>query len=416
MQGDRTCLRHLAARHAVAIVAGLFLLVLPTPHTVTLRQVALALAVVLTASSLRRPFSFRSIPLKWPILVWIGVALLSVVWAVEPAYSLREIKNEMVYTLLAFFVFYVQTQGRAQWDWWLGWVSAAALVAALGAIFAWLSGSANDPVAFFYGGVGSYTTFVATIFPFLVFPLIEPRYSRALRLLLGLLLVALLVGVYLTTNRIFWIALGGASLVLFGLVARRESDRRRRKLVLAAVVAVAVLAATSFIGVISQRAHVAGGMSEALEQNAAIDTRPRLWSYARERIQERPWTGHGFGLRSFNYAYPEMTTVSQDYWHTHNIVLDYGLQMGIPGLVALVVLFGGIVLVLWRLYSDPNRTVMLLGAVGLAMVTSVLIKNMTDLFFIRENSLLFWSLLGMVLGYARYIRSNSSLVSPPVDA
>ncbi len=400
--GQRT-----AAQRALLVIAGLFLFVLPMPHTVTLRQLALALAVILTVWLLRRPFLFRSIPLKWPIAIWIGAALLSVVWAVDPAYSLREIKNEILYTLLAFFVFYMQTQGRTEWHWWLGWVSAAAVVAALAAILAWRAGNPYDPGAHFYGGVGSYTTFVVTIFPFLVLPLVEPSYSRMARFLWGLLPLALFIGVYLTSNRIFWVALGGSSLVLFTLIARRESDRRRYKLALAAIVVLVGLAVVTFVNVVSQRVHVAGGVGEALERNAAIDTRPRLWSYALERVQERPWTGYGFGLRSFNYAYPEMTTVSAAYWHTHNIVLDYGFQMGIPGLVAFVVLFGGIVLALWRLYMDPDRRVMLLGVVGLAMVTSVLIKNMTDLFFTRENSLLFWSLLGMVLGYARYIRENN---------
>jgi hypothetical protein len=34
-------------------------------------------------------------------------------------------------------------------------------------------------------------------------------------------------------------------------------------------------------------------------------------------------------------------------------------------------------------------------------VAGVFLKNMTDDFFVRENALLFWALVGMSLGYAK---------------
>jgi len=38
----------------------------------------------------------------------------------------------------------------------------------------------------------------------------------------------------------------------------------------------------------------------------------------------------------------------------------------------------------------------------MAMMAGVVVKNMTDIFFYRDNSLLFWSLVGLTLGYAKY--------------
>ena len=48
--------------------------------------------------------------------------------------------------------------------------------------------------------------------------------------------------------------------------------------------------------------------------------------------------------------------------------------------------------------TDPG--IAAIGAAGLALVAGVVVKNLTDDFFVRQNALLFWSLVGAGLGAA----------------
>src|SRR5258706_9041757 len=43
----------------------------------------------------------------------MAVAFLSLAWAVDPAYSLGEIKNEILYTMMAFVAFFAVTRDEA---------------------------------------------------------------------------------------------------------------------------------------------------------------------------------------------------------------------------------------------------------------------------------------------------------------
>jgi O-antigen ligase len=80
--------------------------------------------------------------------------------------------------------------------------------------------------------------------------------------------------------------------------------------------------------------------------------------------------------------------------------------MGIPGILVLMLLFFSILREYWRFYKSVDVRLQWLGACGLAMVIGVLMKNMTDHFFSRDLSLLFWSLVGMTLGYGKRLQDR----------
>lgn len=388
-------IRALVHPERLVLVAGsLFLLVVPMPHTVTLRLITLACLVVASVILVRRD-GMPPLPLKSPLLLWAGLALLSVSWAVRPAYSLGEINNEIVYTLLAFFVFYSQTREAAQWKTWNTCFFIIAAVTSLTALGLWYRGDAVNPARYIYSGVGSYTTFAVTVFPLLLLALINSRVNWYARSLLWLIVPLVIAGAFATDNRAFWPAFSASMLVFFGLLTWRANTTHRRIQLLIAMLVLCAVSLVAFDYVVHRKLAL------------VADVRFDLWSFVWDRFLEHPWTGQGFGLRSFGYAYPEVLDVNSIYWHPHNLILLYATQMGIFGVAVLVVLFAAIVRELWGLYRDPNKKVMRLGAAGLAMITAVLLKNMTDVFFYRENSLLFWSLLGMILGYAAYARRTS---------
>ena len=85
------------------------LFVLPFPGAVTVRLTSLAAAFLIAVTSRRRvappPF-----PCKWAIALWAGVVIASLHFAVDPAYSLREVRSEVSYALMAFVAFFAWTR------------------------------------------------------------------------------------------------------------------------------------------------------------------------------------------------------------------------------------------------------------------------------------------------------------------
>src|SRR5450759_903085 len=90
------------------------LVVLPFPHTVAARLLCLLLALgIALALCHRDPELWRRFPPgRWGIALWLLVCGLSLFYSVDPDYTLKELQNEIGYTLAAFFSFYVVAQRR----------------------------------------------------------------------------------------------------------------------------------------------------------------------------------------------------------------------------------------------------------------------------------------------------------------
>ena len=140
------------------------------------------------------------------------------------------------------------------------------------------------------------------------------------------------------------------------------------------------------------------------------DMRPQLWAAIGARLLDHPFQGAGFGQRAMVKAYPEMVPAKNDLlWHAHNLVLNYGIYAGLPGVAAILLVFAALFLRFWRIALSPDPASGYAGLAGAAMVAGVFTRNLFNDFFIRDGSLLFWGLAGMLLGYA--LRSASAASS-----
>lgn len=101
-----------------AWAAALFLASTLFGHTIAVRQSLLTLAVVLalaeTVMRYRRGEPRLSLrpPLLLLFLAFGAWAIASLGWTERPDLTLKELRNELLYPLIAFWVCYVATQGR----------------------------------------------------------------------------------------------------------------------------------------------------------------------------------------------------------------------------------------------------------------------------------------------------------------
>ena len=133
----------------------------------------------------------------------------------------------------------------------------------------------------------------------------------------------------------------------------------------------------------------------------------KLWPEVLELIGERPWTGYGFG-RGVLREPLQAELKDPLLWHAHNVFLDTAMQVGLPGLLLLLVLIGATLREGWRLVQAENILANACGIAALAVVAGMLIRNMTDMLWVRHNALVYWAVLGVLFAWGHRARPHAA--------
>ncbi len=374
-----------------------FVAILPFRGTVTVRLACLAVAGLIVAVSWRR-LAPPALPCRWTIALWAAVALGSLLAAVDPAYSVREIRSEVGYALVAFVAFLAWTgsERRLRLACLAVLVGLKAAISSSALLGAYLRNGVW-PAEAYYGDVGRVSSYLVTVGPVLGLTVALFGRRHPARWLVGLGVPFLAVAL-LCAERALWPALGvqAAAVCVWAWRGRAVAVGPLR-LALAGLLVLGLVGG----GVYASERYRTGGdpQSPMAMEN---DSRPRVWKKVGEEILEHPWTGAGFGRAVMSRAYPGLLPAdeSEVFWHPHNLVLTYGISAGVPGMVAVLALFGSLAWRFWRLARRGEPLVRLAGLAGTAMVAGVLARNMANDFFVRDGALLFWALAGMLFGYA----------------
>ena len=146
-------------------------------------------------------------------------------------------------------------------------------------------------------------------------------------------------------------ALGMLTLAGWGLLDQRLSRRARIVLVLAPLLYAAMWWGTSLWATQSNQAF--GGQTRFTASGDMASPRLGIWSNALTLIASHPWFGVGFG--DFNFAWtltPFPGRPNEFYDHTHNLILNFVVEMGVPlaTLVLALMLYA-----LWQALAHARR-------------------------------------------------------------
>jgi O-antigen ligase len=252
------------------------------------------------------------------------------------------------------------------------------------------------PSDVYYGSVGGVSNYLVTVGPVLVLTvaLFGRRHSRKWLAILGLAFGAVAL---LSAQRALWPALGlQAALGCVWLWRVRAVAVDPVRLAVTGTILLALIGS----GIYVSDQYRTGGNPES-PVAMGNDLRPHVWKKVGEEILAHPLSGAGFGLGVMSKAYPTLLPAEgKVFWHPHNLVLNYGISAGVPGMVAVLALFAALAWRFWQLALRGERLARLAGLAGAAMVAGVLARNMANDFFVRDGALLFWALAGMLFGYA----------------
>ncbi len=388
----------------MAVAAFLFLA--PFPSSAGLRTFALlaalaALAWLAWRGGERPEFARLPRPVAVAALVWIALCVASAAWSDNRLYTLEELRRELAYGILAFVVFFagMRTPGAAHTA-----VRALLAGALLLGVLEWVRVAfPGAPYASKYHAVqGYYSTHLVIAAPLLaVVAWPRPEGMGARRAALAALAVGLLAGGLATENRMLWLALGVGTVVAYAVFRRlnrsAELARSTQPAFLLAVAVIALLVAASWEYKSARYYPQADGAVTSL----SFDERPAIWRAARAPMLERPWIGHGFGREIVGDAIERGLPVSDaanPFRHAHNVFFDVVLQLGLVGLASFVALLAALALAFAQAARRPGGAP--LAIAGLAMLAAFATKNLTDDFYYRPNSLVFWAVVGMLLSLA----------------
>jgi len=374
-----------------AWTSAFFIAAVLSSNTVALRLIlllagaTLALLAVVYDGQAIRPLP----PLWLAFAAWAAWAWLSLAWSVEPERSLKELRNETVYTWLAFWMCYVAAQAPQSARVLIPLVGAAVALLCAIALYGFPQGLVRNSERW-HGGSGNLSMIVLTVLPCAAMAAWYGHRRRAwvLRNASVALLLLLCAAAYTTLNRTVWLGIAVELVLMGALVALREGLPSPRAKALGALAIILVVSGAGLMTAVTQ----------AEREKVAEDARLALWPAVVEHIEERPLVGYGFGrgqLRQPLYAQFDNRLL----WHAHNLFLETMVQLGLTGLLLLLILLGSTVREGWRLARSSDALATACGIALLGVVAGMLIRNMTDMLWVRHNALVYWAVLGVLLAW-----------------
>jgi putative inorganic carbon (hco3(-)) transporter len=225
---------------------------------------------------------------------------------------------------------------------------------------------------------------------------VQAEGSGWVKSLLGLMFVSLSLpvtaGVLLLTQSRG--ALGGLGVGLVALIASRTHWGK-----VLALVAGASLLWVIYSGRINDV--VGPGLETDMAGTITLSARLEIWSRALQGLNDFPL---GMGLNNFRRVMPILyptisVSPSRDIAHAHNHLLQAGLDLGIPGLVAYLALWLGAGFLLYKVIREARNPLYRLTALGLAGgLVAHFTYGLTDAVALgAKPGFVFWWLLGLVV-------------------
>lgn len=330
----------------------------------------------------------------WGVIALALVGLLSLLWAKHAREAARELRTVIWGSALYYLLLRSMARDRtSRWRVLDAWVMGGALISVV-ALGQWVFGrglitaEGVSRVRGFYGSPNNLALYLGRLLPLAVAMGLWDRAGRR-RWLYGTAAVLLAAAIALTYSRGAWLL--GVPLSLLFLAGLR--GRRPLQAVSGALLA-ALLLALLFIGpdrLVSLT---------DLTQGTAL-FRLQLWRSSLLMVRDHPILG--VGLDNFLYAY-RSTYVLPTAWeelnlsHPHNLMLDFWLRLGLPGLAILawlLVAFFRQGLRAQRFATVPREALLVLGLMA-GMVDFLAHGLVDNAFFLVDLAFVFMLMLALV--------------------
>lgn len=403
---------------------------LPLGHLTGLRNTVTSFVVLATLWWAGRR-CWRDLPARWISVALLAWCAASIGWSIVPEVSFAKWRVDLFLPLLAYAaVFgYVMKSGRI--DAIVGGTVSGIVCLALLSVPAFLQDTAalqvasvvqteffatiTNPMPIWFPGVGdaSMATALSALGLLFASRLVRGISQRCAQIVAVVSTLSILLILVAINNRNATLTIP-VVIVFAVFLDRRQSTssqpvdsprHRVRRIVVGVAVIATLVGSVALLESGARQRLQRMGLSVANDESGLVvlterDTRPMIWSYYTRLAWRHPWIGVGFGR-----TVPGMTYHTQDdrqlariepnaYVHAHNLLLNWWLQTGLVGVSLLLLLLATIVVDAWRA-RDSSMTRPRAGAVTvIALVVTMLLRDMTDDFLIFGMASMYWILIG----------------------
>lgn len=314
-----------------------------------------------------------------PLVVLIGLAVLSTLWSIEPNITVRRVVGLIISGCLA-GVLAIRFSPRQLLILFAGvvgftlWLSLAAAVVAPGAAF--MPGGEGFRGVYTHKNVLGWAACLGTI---LAIGLIVDGHSRLRRRGIRLLVISLTALILSGSGTGLISAVVG--LVLFGFYGalRRTQGLSRIILILVALETIALLLLGAGFLLVP--------LLEALGKDATLTGRIPLWVMVDERISVKFWLGYGYQAFWTPGTYGAELIYSALQWtppHAHNGYRDIMLSFGAVGMVAFLAMIVRAIRQGAALHCNDSKEDWIWMNV---MVCVILLMNLTESNLLAQNDI-----------------------------
>ncbi len=448
MRTSSVTIDSLFRREFLCGVWTLMVAVLAIGHATALRN-TLTVLVVLATLALYARRNWSLVPCKLEAVLLIAWAAASVAWSPTPDVSLGKVRTDLLLPLTAYVAAFCIARSARGFMWIMVGMGLGLLALAFFSAFEYLPHTLTpagillklaagiiNPLPYWYPGPGDASMFaILCVGPSLALRRLESRGGKWLAwTALGLLLF-----VAVTTNNRAAAVVLPLAIALDFFLNRKHAQRRgggptqhrsaevRSRSRHVALVAVGVVAACVILATVLElgardRLRTGGrppAVGSSAIELAMHDTRPQIWSYYLRLGMTHPIIGAGFGRTVPGVLYQTESDKalaaldSSAYSHAHNLFINWWLQLGIVGLVLLLLLLFGLLRSALRLLRSLPATNALAVAIVVTLAAAIA-RNLTDDFLIYGMATMFWTVLGALFGEAT--RRNTAASATNSDA
>lgn len=390
-------------------------------------MVAVTLATWVLHGLAKRDLTLPASPLSIPLLLFVGWAAITMVWAPDLSFGLPEVMKWLeVIALMWFSIDLMRRKG-------LKWIVIAVLLtmavqALIGIYEARIRGT--GPLGFqlsegvyraygtfeqpnpFGGFIGIGLTIATALATWYVIrtaysvikhqPLRSTHYGSMV--IYGALALLLALALYLSFSRGAW--LGAAAAI--GAMIVFAPRRLWIGLALAGVTVIALIGLSSaglLPSAISERLADATDLLNIRDvrgvpindANYALIERQAHWQAALNMLSDHPWTGVGFSNYQLMYEQYRLLNWPMPLGHAHNIYLNFAAETGLPGLAAYLLLWGVVFVITFRTirHTTGLERALAIGLMGtwVHLSTHMLVDNL----YVNNTHLIIGVLFGLLV-------------------
>ncbi|MBT4835946.1 MAG: O-antigen ligase family protein [Methylococcales bacterium] len=336
------------------------------------------------------------------IMLWALLSLLSISWSAYPDITSSALRNEVFFSVLAFIVFFFLSQNHRAWHFFIVSIFISILLTFCVTLFNY--GNVDPTRWSMLHDCGFYGSFLSIASALVIIPLLGQVFP--LSKIVGVVIIAGIIFFgYDNNSRMAILGFGLVTLFYSILYLYRRQQFSLVKTAIIIVLSLTIAGMFGIKGIKNKLPEPDMSWKEIATYYSHDEPRVKIWRYWVTKIIEKPeGTGYGWKVapkhyfRSGKYEVPDWQHNALMYSHTHNLILDYGVQLGYLGIVIILFLFGTIFLTFWRFYIN-NSSQIIAPLAGMGVTLLIFMKNQTDMFWVGHHIVYFFAIIGMILGY-----------------